>query len=123
MGPLDVAGEAVMRLPARRALAMRSFSRRATVLSGAISLLIFCAAHVGSPEAYFEGTAGPYPVRAIIRSPEVIPARAEIVVRVAGAGVARVTATARPWGADEKHAPPPDDAARIPGDSTLWTLQ
>ncbi len=82
-----------------------------------------CAAHVGSPDAYFDGKAGPYPLRVIIRSPAVIPARAEIIVRVTGSAVTRVTATARVWGADKKNAPPPDDAARVPGDSTLWTLQ
>jgi hypothetical protein len=114
MGRVDVASEA---------LRFRSVTRRTAIFSGALSLLIFCAAHVGSPDAYFDGNAGPYPVRVIIRSPTVIPARAEIIVRVTGAGVQRVTATARAWGADAKNAPPPDDAARVPGDSTLWTLQ
>ncbi len=98
-------------------------ARRATALSGALLLIMICAAHVGSPDAFFEGKAGPYPVRVIIRSPQVIPARAEIVVRIIGGGVQRVTATARSWGADERNAPPPDDATRVPGDSTLWTLQ
>ena len=98
-------------------------ARRAMTLSGALLLIMICAAHVGSPDAFFEGNAGPYPVRVIIRSPQVIPARAEIVVRITGAGVRRVTATARAWGADERNAPPPDDATRVPGDSTLWTLQ
>jgi len=102
---------------------MHMVARRLTILSGVLSLLFVCAAHVGSPDAYFDGKAGPYPVRVIIRSPTVIPARAEIVVRVTGAAVSRVTATARVWGADEKNAPPPDDAARVPGDSTLWSLQ
>ena len=102
---------------------VRSVTRRTLIVSGALAVSIICAAHVGSPDAYFEGKAGPYPVRVIIRSPAVIPARAEIIVRVTGGGVRRVTATARSWGADEKNAPPPDDAARVPGDSTLWTLQ
>jgi hypothetical protein len=91
--------------------------------SGVVALAIVCAAHVGSPDAFFDGKAGPYPVRVIIRSPTVIPARAEIIVRVAGGGVQRVTATARTWGTGEANAPPPDDAARVAGDSTLWTLQ
>jgi hypothetical protein len=123
VGRLDVAGAALMRIRTHRSSARQRVARRAMVLSGTLSLLIFCTAHVGSPDAFFEGKAGPYAVRVIIRSPEVIPARAEIVVRVTGGGVQRVTATARPWGADEKHAPPPDPAARVPGDSTLWTLQ
>ena len=99
------------------------YARRTAIVSGALSLLFVCAAHVGSPDAFFDGKAGAYPVRIIIRSPAVIPARAEIVVRVTGGGVRRVTATARSWGAGEKNAPPPDDAVRIAGDSTLWTLQ
>jgi hypothetical protein len=101
----------------------RQVARRVAIVSGALSLVFVAAAHVGSPDAYFEGTAGAYPVRVIIRSPTVIPARAEIVVRVTGSGVRRVTATARVWGADEKNAPPPDDATRVAGDTTLWTLQ
>jgi hypothetical protein len=115
MGRLDVTGAAVS--------IAQTFARRMAIVAGALAALCLCAAHVGSPDAYFEGKAGPYPVRVIIRSPQVIPARAEIIVRVLGAGAARVSATARPWGADARNAPPPDDAARVPGDSTLWTLQ
>lgn len=107
----------------QRSAAGRAVARRAAAIAGAALLSIVCAAHVGSPDAFFDGKAGPYPVRVIIRSPEVIPARAEIVVRVTGNGVRGVTATARVWGADAGNAPPPDDAVRVPGDSTLWTLQ
>ena len=101
----------------------RSTARRIAVLAGALSLVFLCAAHVGSPDAFFDGKAGAYPVRVIIRSPVVIPARAEIVIRVTGAGVRSVTATARSWNADSLNAPPPDEAVRVAGDSTLWTLQ
>jgi hypothetical protein len=100
-----------------------TLARRIAILSGAVSLALVCAAHVGSPDAFFEGKAGPYPVRVIIRSPTVIPARAEIIVRVTGGGVQRVTATARAWGTGEANAPPPDDATRVAGDSTLFALQ
>src|SRR5258708_4319680 len=102
---------------------LAAIARRAAILSGAVSPAMGCAAHVGSPDAYFDGKAGPYPVRVVIRRPTVIPARAEIVIRVAGGGVQRVTATARAWGTGEANAPPPDDAARVAGDSTLWALQ
>lgn len=120
---MDVAGAALIRTVVRRVVRLRTAWRRAAAVSGAVLLAIVCAAHVGSPDAFFEGNAGPYPVRVIIRSPQVIPARAEIVVRATGGGVRHVTATARSWGADDKNAPPPDEAARVPGDSTLWTLQ
>ena len=115
MGRLDVAGEAVT--------ALRAIVRRAAVVSGALLLTVVCAAHVGSPDAYYEGSAGPYQVRVIIRSPQVIPAQAEIVVRVTGTGVRSVSATARAWGTGDRNAPPADEAVRVAGDSTLWTLQ
>lgn len=102
---------------------VRVIARRASAVSGALLIALLLAAHVGSPDAYYEGKAGPYAVRVIIRSPQVIPARAEIIVRVSGTGIKAVTATARAWGMGDRNAPPPDDAARVPGDSTLWTLQ
>jgi hypothetical protein len=118
VGLLDVAGEAVT---GRRA-AMRG-ARRVAITSGALVTMFVCSAHVGSPDTFFDGVAGPYPVRVIIRSPAVIPARAEIIVRVTGGGVRRVTATPKIWNGGEHGAPPPDDALRVPGDSTLWSLR
>jgi hypothetical protein len=119
MGRLDVANPPLMPEVPPQARA----ARRVAIVSGALTLALFCSAHVGSPDTFFEGTAGPYPVRVIIRSPAVIPARAEIIVRVTGSGVTRVSATARTWGADDRNAPPFDNAVRVAGDSTLWTLQ
>jgi hypothetical protein len=47
-------------------------------------------AHVGSPDVYFDGDAGPYHVSVTVRVPVVIPGVAEIEVRatpaVGGAG-------------------------------------
>ncbi len=98
-------------------------TRRIAIISGALTVAMLCSAHVGSPDVFWEGAAGAYPVRVIIRSPDVIPARAEITVRVTGSGVKRVTATTRAWSGNDAGAPPPDDAVRVAGDSTLWTLQ
>lgn len=38
--------------------------------------------HVGSPNVFFEGTAGPYPMHIVVRPPAVIPGVAEVAVRV-----------------------------------------
>lgn len=80
-------------------------------------------AHVGSPDTFFEGSAGPWPVRVIIRAPQVIPARAEVIVRVTGGGVTRVTAAPYIWNGGERGAPPADELVRVPGDSFLWSTQ
>ena len=80
------------------------------------------AAHVGTSNAYFEGAAGPYGVRVIIRTPGVIPGRAEASVRIlSGAGVERVTV--RPLRSDVglDGAPPPDVAGPVRGDTGLYS--
>ena len=98
---------------------LRRAAAAACVASGALMV----AGHVGSPDTYFEGVAGPYPVRVIIRAPAVIPARAEVIVRVAGSGVTSVTAAPYIWNGGDRSAPPPDQLVRVAGDSTLWTDQ
>ncbi|MFI5214073.1 MAG: hypothetical protein ACHQU8_05985 [Gemmatimonadales bacterium] len=105
-------------------------ARRTLALAGVLAAALVTSAHVGSPDTWFEGMAGPYAVRVQIRAPLVIPARAEIVVRILGCGSERhacaaehVSATPRIWNGGDRGAPPPDQAARVPGDSSLWSLQ
>lgn len=84
------------------------------------------AAHVGSPNVFFDGDAGPYPVRVIVRPPEVIPGLAEITVRLRdGAPGPAAEVTVRPvqWKAGLQGAPPPDVAVPVPGAAGTWTAQ
>ena len=63
-------------------------------------LAIVSMAHVGSPDTFFSGQAGSYPVRVSVRLPGVIPGLAQITVRVAGGTpetITRVTAQAIQW--------------------------
>ena len=100
---------------------------RRAILALATAALIAAAvatatAHVGTSNAYFEGVAGPYGVRVIIRTPGVIPGRAEASVRIlSGAGVERVTV--RPLRSDVglDGAPPPDVAGPVRGDTGLYS--
>ncbi len=80
-------------------------------------------AHVGSPNVFFEGMAGLYPVHVIIRPPEVIPGLADISVRVEGRGIEQVTALPIKWNAGRKGAPPPDVATLVRGETNLYTAQ
>ncbi len=84
--------------------------------------------HVGSPNVYFEGDAGPYPVRVVVRPPLVIPGLAEIAVRLRQEGTPppaprRVTVQPVIWTAGKDGAPPADLAKRVPGDPGLWSAQ
>jgi hypothetical protein len=87
-------------------------------------LAVFPAeAHIGSPNVFFEGKAGPYPVRIVIRPAEVIPGLAEISVRVESGAVERVTALPIKWNAGRKGAPPPDVAKLVRGETNLYNAE
>ncbi len=88
-----------------------------------VLLSLTASAHVGSPNVFFEGKAGAYPVHVVIRPPEVIPGLAEISVHVEADGVERVTALPIKWNAGRKGAPPPDVARRIRGETNLYNAQ
>lgn len=86
------------------------------------------AAHVGSPDVFFDGQAGPYRAYVAVRTPQVIPGVAEIEVRIPGGGVTAVDITPMPLtGPGAQFAPTPDRAVRSPQDpefftGTLWMM-
>ncbi|MBA3891175.1 MAG: hypothetical protein H0X64_11670 [Gemmatimonadaceae bacterium] len=86
-------------------------------------LFVGTTAHVGSPNAIFDGNAGGYPVRVVVRPPEVIPGTAEISVRIldGGADVQRVAVRPVFWRTGRQGSPAADDAARVPGPDHLFT--
>ena len=55
---------------------------RLAILLGAFGYAFGARAHVGSPDVFFEGAAGPYGVHVVIVPAEVIPGLAEISVRI-----------------------------------------
>jgi hypothetical protein len=95
---------------------------RAAALVGAVA---FSLAHVGSPDTIFEGQAGPYPVRVIVRTPGVVPGLADIVVRITGGpgGVRHVTVLPVRGGYPTSAEPPPDTARAVAGDANLLSAQ
>jgi hypothetical protein len=95
--------------------------RAAAIVLAAISM-----AHVGSPDTFFGGKAGPYDVRVSVRLPGVIPGRAEVTVRIEGEtapGSHHVTVQAGQWNVGLKGAPPPESAAPVPGDPALHAAE
>jgi hypothetical protein len=95
---------------------------RGVALAGAVT---FSLAHVGSPDTIFEGQAGPYPIRVVVRTPGVVPGLADIAVRVTGGpgGARRVTVIPLRGGLPTAQEPPPDTARIVPGDSSLFSAQ
>ena len=106
--------------------------RRASVTLGrhpllaiSIALLFFATplyAHVGSPDVYAEGQAGPYKLSVVVRPPLVIPGVAEIEVRTQTPGIERITVTPVPLtGEASKHPPVPDAMDQPSKDSQFYT--
>ena len=80
-------------------------------------------AHVGSPDTFFTGYAGQYPVRVSVRLPGVVPGLAQISVRIQGVSpdaIRRVTVRAIQWNLGPEGAPPADTAVAVPGDRELY---
>lgn len=102
---------------------MNTFRNRClAVIVLAISSTAF--AHVGSPDVYYEGNAGPYHLLVTIRPPAVVPGVAQIEVRSLGAAGDIDKIQILPLtigGAGESLAPRPDTMQRSPNDPQLYT--
>jgi hypothetical protein len=100
---------------------------------GVCAVVFFAAlsvnAHVGSPDVYFEGDAGPYRLYVTVRVPQVIPGIAEIEVRSASPDVQKIEIVPmRLSGAGSNFPPTPDVAERSKQDpqffsGKLWLME
>src|SRR5271169_7231850 len=69
-----------------------SRTRELAVACIAVLLLVAPAwAHVGSPDVYFQGTAGPYHLIITIRTPQMIPGTADVEILSATPGISKIT--------------------------------
>src|SRR5712664_4334858 len=113
-----------MRKPRRR---VRMIGVLALVLTliGALSL----SAHVGSPDVYYEGDAGPYRLFITVRVPQVIPGVAEIQIRCATKDVRAIQIVPmRLTGAGSNYPPTPDLTEQSKEDpqffaGSLWLME
>jgi hypothetical protein len=90
----------------------------AAVLVGALPIF----GHVGSPDVFYEGQAGPYRLLVTIRPPEVVPGVAQIEIRSSSPAVRQVRMVPlRLTGPGAKLAPIPDVAERSADDPQFYT--
>ena len=88
--------------------------------------MLLCSAHVGSPDVWYEGSAGPYHVVVYVKMPGVVPGIADINVQVVGAVPNQVTAVVNLFDATAG-TPPPDVAKSAAGGggwyrAPLWIM-
>jgi hypothetical protein len=95
-------------------------------LAGALAVVL--SAHVGSPDVFYNGRAGPYAVQVVVRPPQVVPGIAQVVVRVP-VSVRHVAIRPVFWRAGSRGAPSPDAARRLEGsagggtfEGSLWLM-
>ncbi len=91
------------------------------VLAAAVAVI--ASAHVGSPDVVFDGTAGAYPVRVIVRPPDVVPGLAQIIVRVEAADVEHVLIRPVYWRTGAAGSPKADETSRVAGQPRIFTGQ
>ncbi len=87
------------------------------------------SAHVGSPDVFLDGDAGPYHLFVTVRVPQVIPGIAEIEIRTNSDDIREIrTTVTRLTGAGSQYIPVPDLATRSASDprfftSSLWLME
>ena len=91
--------------------------------AAALAMLVLLAAHVGSPNAYYSGNAGPYPVDVVVRPPQVVPGIAEVIVHATDARISRVVVRPVYWRAGSRGAPPGDEARPLAGSPGTYVGQ
>jgi hypothetical protein len=94
--------------------------------AGLVVLALSSMAHVGSPDTFFVGNAGPFRICVVARLPGVIPGRGQVTVRVLNAAAyppTIVTVRAGQWNVGIEGAPPPEIATPVPGDADLYAAE
>lgn len=101
---------------------------RLAILGSLLVLMwLVLSAHVGSPNVFFAGNAGPYDVRVVIRPPEVVPGIARVTVRTSSPAVRSVSIRPVFWRAGTRGAPSADETRRMDGaaqafEGSLWLM-
>jgi hypothetical protein len=99
------------------------------VVASMCALAHLAPAHIGSPDVFFEGDAGPYHLFVTVRVPQAIPGVAVVEVRAKSDDVREIsTSVARLAGVGSKYVPVPDLAKQSSTDprmftSSLWLME
>jgi hypothetical protein len=106
-------------------LQTRLFGLTSLILATALSI----SAHVGSPDVFYEGKAGPYPLFVTVRVPQVIPGVAEIQIRSESKDAHTISVVPLRLAGPGSNLPPtPDNAAQSKDDpqfftASLWLME
>lgn len=91
-------------------------------LGAAIALPAGASAHIGSPDVFLDGQAGPYRLFVTVRPPRAIPGVADVEILTPASDVREIRIVPLPLtGPGARFAPVPDDAVRSRDDPRLFS--
>ena len=108
---------------------MRSLKQLIALMALLLATALPLSAHVGSPDVFYEGKAGPYPLFVTIRVHQVIPGVAEIQIRTESGDVRAIRVVPMRLAGPGSNLPPtPDLAAQSKDDpqfftASLWLME
>ena len=108
---------------------MRSWTQFFALVALSLAAALPACAHVGSPDVFYEGKAGPYPLFVTVRVPQVIPGVAEIQIRSESDNVRTIRVVPMRLAGPGSNLPPtPDLAAQSKDDpqfftASLWLME
>jgi hypothetical protein len=85
-----------------------------------VLLTPFALAHVGSPDVYFEGTAGPYHLLVTINPPAMVPGIAQVQVRVTSGTVSSISVAPVYVNGKDQGLPPAADVLQSSSADPQW---
>lgn len=92
------------------------------ILTGCVCVIPCCYAHVGSPDVFYEGMAGPYRLFVTVRTPPMVPGIAQVEVRALDGNVTDIRIVPLPAvGEGSENAPPSDRMERSQADAQYFT--
>lgn len=91
--------------------------RRVALLA---ALVVITSAHIGSPDSFFNGAAGPYRLSVRVTPPSVVPGIAWAYVRTAEPDIDSVGVHPVYWRAGVKGAPPAERADTVAGEKGVF---
>lgn len=104
-------------------MSIRLGRRVALALVFIVSAPALSLAHVGSPDVIYDGKAGPYDVRVIVRVPSVVPGLAEVDVRILHGDASAVHIRPVFWRTGASGSPSADVAKPVKGAPGLYSGQ
>jgi uncharacterized membrane protein YidH (DUF202 family) len=98
----------------------RSSMRRIGSIAVVAAIAVVSSAHIGSPDVFYDGNAGPYKLHVRVSPPTVVPGVAWVYVRTAETDLDSIFIRPVFWRAGVQGAPPGEAMTRVAGESGLY---